>query len=92
MTSRPAAGQADKLVRRYLEQLDAALQGVDAYRREEILADVHEHIEQGRDRLDTDGAADVRNLLARVGDPAVIAAEAGAPSRTAAAGTRGRHG
>ena len=80
MTSRQTAGQADKLVRRYLEQLDAALQGTDASRREEILADVHEHIEQGRDRLDTDGAADVRNLLARVGDPAVIAAEAGAPS------------
>jgi hypothetical protein len=80
VTSRPTAGQADKLVRRYLEQLDAALQGVDASRRGEILADVHEHIEQGRDRLDTDGAADVRNLLARVGDPAVIAAEAGAPS------------
>jgi HAAS domain-containing protein len=80
VTSRPAAGQADKLVRRYLEQLDAALQGVDASRREEILADVHEHIEQGRDGLDTDDAADVQNLLARVGDPAVIAAEAGAPS------------
>jgi HAAS len=80
VTSRPTAGQADKLVRRYLEQLDAALQGVDASRREEILADVHEHIEQGRDGLDTDDAADVRNLLARVGDPAVIAAEAGAPS------------
>jgi hypothetical protein len=80
VTSRQTAGQADKLVRRYLEQLDAALQGVDASRREEILADVHEHIEQGRDGLDTDDAADVRNLLARVGDPAVIAAEAGAPS------------
>jgi hypothetical protein len=80
VTSRQTAGQADKLVRRYLEQLDAALQGVDASRREEILAEVHEHIEQGRDRLDTDDAADVRTLLARVGDPAVIAAEAGAPS------------
>ena len=80
MTSRQSAGEADKLVQRYLAQLDAALQGVDASRREEILAEVHEHIEQGRDGLDTDGAADVRTLLARVGDPAVIAAEAGAPS------------
>ena len=80
MTSRQSAGEADKLVRRYLAQLDAALQGVDASRREEILAEVHEHIEQGRDGLDTDGAADVRTLLARVGDPAAIAAEAGAPS------------
>ena len=77
MTSRQTA---DKLVRRYMAQLDAALQGVDASRREEILAEVHEHIEQGRDRLDTDDAASVRTLLDRVGDPAVIAAEAGAPS------------
>jgi hypothetical protein len=78
MTSRQTAGEADNLVRRYLAQLDAALQGVDASRREEILADVHEHIEQGRDGLDTDDAADVRTLLDRVGDPAAIAAEAGA--------------
>jgi hypothetical protein len=80
VTSRQTAGQADKLVRRYLAQLDAALQGVDASRREEILAEVREHIEQGRDGLGTDDAADVRTLLDRVGDPAAIAVEAGAPS------------
>lgn len=80
MTSRQAAGEADRLVRRYLAQLDAALRGVDASRREEILAEVHEHIEQGRDEPDTDDPAGVRTLLARVGDPAAIAAEAGAPS------------
>jgi hypothetical protein len=80
VTSRQSAAEADKLVQRYLAQLDAALQGVDASRREEILADVHEHIEQGRDGLGTDDTADVRTLLDRVGDPAVIAAEAGAPS------------
>ncbi|HEY1001137.1 MAG TPA: hypothetical protein VGD83_15980 [Streptosporangiaceae bacterium] len=79
MTSRQTTGEADKLVRRYLAQLDAALQGVDASRREEILTEVHEHIEQGRDGLDTDDAASVRTLLDRVGDPAAIAAEADAP-------------
>jgi hypothetical protein len=79
MTSRQTAGEADKLVWRYLTQLDAALQGVDASRREEILAEVNEHIELGRDGLDTDDAASVRTLLDRVGDPAAIAAEAGAP-------------
>ena len=79
MTSRQTVGEADKLVRRYLAQLDAALQGVDASRREEILAEVHEHIEEGRDGLDTDDAASVRTLLDRVGDPIAIAAEAGAP-------------
>jgi hypothetical protein len=80
VTSRQSAGEADKLVGRYLAQLHAALQGVDASRRDEILAEVHEHIEEGRDGLDTDDAASVRTLLDRVGDPAAIAAEAGAPS------------
>jgi HAAS len=79
VTSRQTADEADKLVRRYMTQLNAALQGVDASRREEILAEVHEHIEQGRDGLDTDDPASVRTLLDRVGDPAAIAAEAGAP-------------
>jgi hypothetical protein len=79
VTSRQSAGEADKLIRRYLAQLDAALRGVDASRREEILADVHGHIEEGRTGLDPDDAASVRTLLDRVGDPADIAAEAGAP-------------
>jgi hypothetical protein len=79
VSSRQTVGEADKLIRRYLAQLDAALRGVDASRREEILAEVHEHIEEGRAGLDPDDAASVRTLLDRVGDPAVIAAEAGAP-------------
>jgi len=40
---------------------------------------VHGHIEEGRTGLDPDDAASVRTLLDRVGDPAAIAAEAGAP-------------
>jgi hypothetical protein len=79
VTSRQAVGQADKLVQRYLAQLEAALQGVDASRREEILTEVHGHIDEGRTELDPDDAASVRTLLDRVGDPAAIAAEAGAP-------------
>jgi hypothetical protein len=79
VTSRQTASEADNLVRRYLAQLDAALQGVDTSRREEILTDVHEHIEQGRTGLDPDDTAGVLTLLDRVGDPAAIAAEAGAP-------------
>jgi hypothetical protein len=79
VTPRQSAREADQLVRRYLAQLDAALQGVGASRRQEILAEVHEHIEEGRTGLDPDDGASVRILLSRVGDPAVIAAEAGAP-------------
>jgi hypothetical protein len=80
MTSRQSTGEADKLVRHYLTRLDAALQGVEPSRRREILADVHEHIEQERAGLDPDDTASVLTLLDRVGDPAAIAAEAGAPS------------
>jgi HAAS domain-containing protein len=79
VTSRQSASEADKLVQRYLAQLDMALQGVDTTRREEILAEVREHIEEGRTGLDPDDAASVRTLLDRVGYPAAIAAEAGAP-------------
>lgn len=78
MTSRQSASEADKLVRRYLAQLDAALRGVDASRRQEIRAEVHRHIEQGRTGLDRDDVASVRALLSRAGDPAAIAAKAGA--------------
>ena len=79
MTAKQPAGEADELVRRYLAQLDAALRGIDASRRAEILADVHGHIEEGRIELAPDDVASVRTLLDRVGDPAAIAAEAGAP-------------
>jgi hypothetical protein len=79
VTTRQTAGEADKLVRRYLAQLDAALGGIDASRRAEILADVRGHIEEGRTGRDPDDAASVRTLLDRVGDPAAIGAEAGAP-------------
>ncbi len=79
MTSRQSTGEADRLVRRYLAQLDEALRGVDAARRDEILTEVHEHIDEARAELDPDDAVGVRMLLSRVGDPAAIAAEAGAP-------------
>jgi hypothetical protein len=79
MTARQSACEADNLVRRYLTQLDTALQGVESSRRHEILADVYEHIEEQRTGLDPGDIASVRTLLDKVGDPAAIAAEAGAP-------------
>jgi uncharacterized membrane protein len=79
MTARQSIGEADKLVRRYLAQLDAALQGIEASRRQEILGEVHEHIEEERTGIAPDDTASVRTLLDKVGDPAAIAAEAGAP-------------
>lgn len=91
MTSKPA-GEADKLVRRYLAQLDAALRGVDASRRDEILAEVHGHIEEGRTGLDPGDAASVRTLLDKVGDPLPSPPRRAHRPRAAAAGTRGHRG
>ena len=92
MTSRQTTGEADKLVRRYLAQLDAALQGVDASRREEILTEVHGHIDEGRAELDPDDAASVRTLLDRAATPLPSPPRRAHRPRAAAAGTRGRHG
>ena len=93
MTSRQTTGEADKLVQRYLAQLDAALQGVDASRREEILAEVHGHIERGA------GRARYRRR-SRASGPSWTGSATPLPSpprqarrpRAAAAGTRGRRG
>jgi hypothetical protein len=92
VTSRQSASEADKLVRRYLTQLDAALQGVDASRREEILTEVHRHIEEGRTELDPCDTAGVRTLLGRVGDPAPSPSRQAPRLRAPVAGTRGRRG
>jgi hypothetical protein len=67
MTSRQAVGEAGKLIRRYLTQLNAALQGVYASRRQEILAEVRGHIGEQRTGLDPDDTASVRTLLDKVG-------------------------
>jgi HAAS domain-containing protein len=92
VTSRQSSGEADKLVRRYVAQLDAALHGVDASRREEILAELQGHIEKGRAGLDPDDAAGVRTLLDRVGDPLPSRPRQARRLRAAAAGTRGHRG
>jgi hypothetical protein len=92
VTSRHAVGQADKLVQRYLAQLDTALQGVDASRRHEILTEVQAHIDEGRTGFDPDDAASVRTLLDRVGDPLPSPPRRAHRPGAAAAGMCGRRG
>jgi hypothetical protein len=74
MTTR---SNADKLVDRYLSELDQALRRVAAPRRRQIVEDISDHIAQGRPLLDDEDEAGVRSLLERVGEQKTIATEAG---------------
>jgi hypothetical protein len=68
--------EADVLVRRYLQELEAQLQELPADRRRELLDEVGEHLAAARADLDPETEAGVRTLLERLGSPADIAAEA----------------
>ena len=69
----------------YLRDLDRALGGLPRDRRREIVDEVSEHIAEGREELEPDDEAGLRNLLDRLGEPEQIAAEArdryGVPTR-----------
>jgi len=72
------ATAADQLIARYLARLEAALRDLPVARREELLEQVSEHIATARAELGAQASeAEIRQLLERLGDPAVIAAEAG---------------
>ena len=67
----------DALVDNYLRAVREALTGVPAYRRDELLDDLREHIAAGRAEFGPDETeAEVRSLLDHLGDPAEVAAEA----------------
>ena len=68
--------EADALVLRYLQDLEAQLHDLPAGRRQELLDEVGEHIAAARDALDPETEAGVHTMLERLGDPADIAAEA----------------
>jgi uncharacterized membrane protein len=68
--------EADALILRYLQDLEAQLHDLPAGRRQELLDEVGEHIAAARADLDPETEAGVRTMLERLGDPADIAAEA----------------
>jgi len=67
----------DEIIDAYLSDLKEALSGIPASRRNQIVTEIAEHIEEGRQMLDVENDLTVRALLDRIGDPAEIAAEAG---------------
>jgi uncharacterized membrane protein len=67
----------DALVDNYLHAVGQAMAGVPAYRRDELLQDLREHIAAGRAEFgDGETEAQVRSLLDQLGDPAEVADEA----------------
>jgi uncharacterized membrane protein len=67
--------KADDLVNDYLKRLSRELSDLPKARRRELMDEIEGHIVEARADLEAESEADIRNLLARLGDPATIAAE-----------------
>ena len=66
----------DRLVDDYLKQLNEELADLPRLRRREIVEEISEHIAEARAASSSQGEAEVRTLLDRLGDPAEIADDA----------------
>ncbi len=66
----------DELVAEYLAAVDRAAADIPPSRRQDLLADLREHIAAARAELDPETEAGIRTILDRLGDPAVIATAA----------------
>ncbi len=68
----------DRMVGRYLGELDSALARLPRARRRQIREEVEAHIREARGEQGARDEAGLRQLLDRIGDPGEIAREAGA--------------
>lgn len=68
---------ADRLVARYLADVDRALASLPRDRRRQIVDEIAAHVAEERAELAHERPTAIRALLARVGEPRAIAAEAG---------------
>jgi hypothetical protein len=66
----------DLMVEEYLAAVASAGPDLPSHRRDDLLADLREHIASARADLAPETEAGVRTILARLGDPASIVAEA----------------
>lgn len=71
-----SATDVDAAVQDYLGRLDKALAPLPHTRRQQLVAEITDHIAAARSQLDDPTEADIRNLLDRIGRPEDIAAEA----------------
>jgi hypothetical protein len=68
--------QHDRMVGEYLDAVRRATVDLPPDRRDDLLADLAEHIATARSELDPETESGVRDILERLGDPVGIAAEA----------------
>jgi uncharacterized membrane protein len=66
----------DPLVDDYLRRLDAAASQLPAYRRDELVSEIRDHIQEALRQTPAGDEAAVRNALERLGSPEEIAAAA----------------
>jgi uncharacterized membrane protein len=67
---------ATQTVKDYLHDLEAELRDLPRSRRQELLGEIHEHIDSALAETPAPDEAEVRNVLDRLGDPSDIAEEA----------------
>lgn len=67
---------ARQAVKEYMHDLEAELRDLPRSRRQELLGEIHEHIDSALAEAPAHDEAEVRNVLDRLGDPADIAEEA----------------
>jgi uncharacterized membrane protein len=67
---------AEQAVKEYMHDLEAELRDLPRSRRQELLGEIHEHIDSALADSPALEEAEVRNVLDRLGDPADIAEEA----------------
>jgi len=83
----------DQLVDDWVSAVRRASADLPAEQRDDLLADLREHVAAARAELRPETEADVRTILDRLGDPATIAAEARLGTPPAEPGRRrGRSG
>jgi uncharacterized membrane protein len=70
---------ADPLVEGYLRHLEAVASALPAYRRDELLAEIREHLAEALRQVPPGDEAAVRSVLERLGSPEEIVAAAADP-------------
>lgn len=68
--------EQEALVQAYLDRLRTALSPLDASKREQLISEISEHVEEARSTLHVETKASLLELLERIGQPEEIAAEA----------------
>lgn len=69
----------DPLIDDYLRRLDAAASALPAYRRDELVSEIRDHLQEALRQAPAGDKAAVRNVLERLGSPEEIAAAAADP-------------